>query len=82
MFVQVLTGLFFVATGCATKSGQSLSTSSTGAPYNGRTPTRTLAEPSGIGRQHVQNIGKLVGDWTLVACLGVTQMHQLLIQIS
>ena len=58
IFVQVLTPLFFIDTGCAIRSGQRLSTGSTGAPYNDRMPTHTLAEPFGTGQQHVQNIGK------------------------
>ena len=60
ILVQVLTLMFFIATGCATRSGQRLYIGSTGAPYNDRMPTHTHAEPSGIGRQHVQNIGKMV----------------------
>ena len=53
------TSLFLVAIGCATRSGQRSSTGFTGAQYRDRMPTPTLAEQSGIGRQLVQNTGKL-----------------------
>lgn len=51
--------LFFVDTGCATRSGQRFPTGSIGRPFSDRMPTRTPVEQFGIGRQPVQNIGKL-----------------------
>ena len=54
--------VFFVVTGCATRLGRRLPTSSTGLPYNDRMPTRTPVEQFGIGQQHVQNIGKSIAS--------------------